>query len=200
MLSRLITLFQILILRHGRLASNVSMSYPDHSIVLSNLEPDHVYHVQIAGINTQGLVGPFSTILQVRPQPSLALDDPDGGDFFAEKSANVSPSESASSSAASSIVYVIPAIVCVAVLAGACAAFVVYSRRNKIQATTNAGGRGYHKHSFPSFSSGLFSSASMRGQKRRKSSAAAAAAAAMAGRRSTREFHQTMPMSSSETM
>ena len=62
--------------------------------MMSNLEPHHLYHVQVAAMNSQGLIGPFSTILQVRPQPSLAPDeDGEGGDFRGfgvEKSANVS--------------------------------------------------------------------------------------------------------------
>ena len=60
------SLSQILILRHGQLASNVSVEYPVHSKMMSNLEPHHLYHLQIAAMNSQGLIGPFSTILQVK--------------------------------------------------------------------------------------------------------------------------------------
>jgi hypothetical protein len=72
--------------------------------------------------------------LQVRPQPSLALDD-EGNFGGVEKSANVSPQDadlsSSASAATSSIVWLIPVVVVLAVSAGICAGFVVYSRRNK---------------------------------------------------------------------
>ena len=43
----------------------MSVEYPVHSKMMSNLEPHHLYHLQIAAMNSQGLIGPFSTILQV---------------------------------------------------------------------------------------------------------------------------------------
>ena len=67
-------MLQLMILQDadGRLASNQSISWKTNHLLMSNLEPRHTYYVKVAAYNSQG-VGPFSSLLTVRPEPSLAM-------------------------------------------------------------------------------------------------------------------------------
>ena len=56
----------------GRVASNQTISWKTNHLMISNLEPRHQYYIKVAGFNSQG-VGPFSQVLEVKPEPSLAL-------------------------------------------------------------------------------------------------------------------------------
>ena len=50
----------------------VSPTESSPHMLMSNLEPRHTYFIQVAAFTSRG-IGPFSEVLKVRPEPSLAL-------------------------------------------------------------------------------------------------------------------------------
>ncbi|TRY78393.1 hypothetical protein TCAL_08987 [Tigriopus californicus] len=134
--------YQILIYQHnGQIASNLSVPWHLAHVVLSNLEPHHTYHVQIAGFNSQGL-GPYSQRLEVRPEPELAY----GTSLAASEKAVDNNNSSLGASS-----WIIPTVICFAVLAVILAGYVIYTRsRGSPRSPTSM--RHRHKLRLPSFS------------------------------------------------
>ena len=126
-LNFLYLLLQLMILQDadGRVASNQSIPWNTNHILMSNLEPRHTYYIKIAAYNGQG-IGPFSMLLTVRPEPSLALG---------------AVSVSADGSAGSTSGWVVPLVICfviaIGILATAALFFVRFRRGQSIWKTGN---------------------------------------------------------------
>ena len=121
LLSFIHSFIQVLILQHGHVASNLTVAFDDSNIVLSNLEPRHVYEVQVAAFNGEGL-GPFSQPLEVRPEPSLALT----AGAMAAEDLNDSSSDSSSS-----LLWIIPVVIALIILGLLFFSAVILVRRSK---------------------------------------------------------------------
>ena len=122
------------------------------NLILSNLEPHHTYHVQIAGFNSRG-VGPLSPRMEVVPRPANDVD------FVSDQAGRDRPTHDALDEAAggdrgSLAAWLVPTLLCFAIVTGLAAGYVLCSRNPDLRRSVSGGS--YPKIRMPAFSSGFF--------------------------------------------
>lgn len=134
----------------------MSVSADRNSLLIPNLEPSHVYRIQVAGYNSQG-EGPFSNMIQVKPDPDL-FQIPAFQGISSSSSSNGQKDKDKDGNDSTSA-WLIPVTVVFAILVCLLAVALFYSRKMFFGVTTT--GATHHRHvKMPAFSSGFLSTES----------------------------------------